>query len=71
MQQSIFRFDILTLHRVRGYQYKSEGPGEKKKNPSAYRTLHSANEKLAEANLPSPDVDGYEMEEDGIGELLG
>ncbi|KAF2220680.1 tRNA-guanine(15) transglycosylase-like protein, partial [Elsinoe ampelina] len=28
--------------RVRGYQFKSEGPGEVKRNPAAYKTLNGA-----------------------------
>ncbi|KXT12892.1 hypothetical protein AC579_10466 [Pseudocercospora musae] len=35
--------------RVRGYQYKSEGPGEAKKNPNAFRVLDDGREKLKEA----------------------
>lgn len=35
--------------RVRGYQFKSEGPGEAKRNPPAYRQLGEAEESNSEA----------------------
>ena len=53
----------LMMYRVRGYQFRSSGPGEPKKNPPAYRTLDDAAEKLAEAPLPSPRVDAGEPAE--------
>ena len=34
--------------RVRGYEVKSSGPGEAKRNPPAYRTLDDGAEKVAE-----------------------
>ncbi|KAI9658563.1 MAG: hypothetical protein M1821_002123 [Bathelium mastoideum] len=37
--------------RVRGYQIKSEGPGERRKNPLAYNTLDDIREKVADAPL--------------------
>ncbi|KAI9822622.1 MAG: hypothetical protein M1827_000341 [Pycnora praestabilis] len=52
--------------RVRGYQFKSEGPGEPKKNPLAYRTLDDAKERLAEAPIPSSSIDAGELEEKGF-----
>ena len=51
--------DVIIDNRVRGYQFKSSGPGEAKKNPSAYRSLDDAVEKLAEA------------EAEGEGSVLG
>jgi queuine tRNA-ribosyltransferase len=38
--------------RARGYQYKSEGPGELKKNQAAYKRLENGEEELVEATLP-------------------
>lgn len=48
-------------HRVRGYQYRSEGPGEAKRNPSAFsRMLQDRREQNADAPMPDanagPDV---------------
>jgi len=56
---------------VRGYQYKSEGGGEPKKNPSAYRMLDEGKEKVAEAPvMPSSEVDGEELEKKGFAEVM-
>ncbi len=52
--------------RVRGYQFKSTGHGEPKKNPLAYRKLDDRKEKLAEAALPSPNTDAKDLEEQGF-----
>ncbi|KAF7192613.1 Queuine tRNA-ribosyltransferase accessory subunit 2 [Pseudocercospora fuligena] len=50
--------------RVRGYQYKSEGPGEAKKNPNAFRVLDDGKEKLKEAKEDvMPEVNKVEAEE--------
>ena len=54
------------LCRVRGYQFKSNGPGEAKKNTLAYGTLADAREKLADAELPSPNVDADDLEQHGF-----
>lgn len=57
------------MYRVRGYQFKSEGPSEPKKNPSAYRTLDNAAEDLAEVPaMPSPSADAKDLEEQGFAE---
>lgn len=56
--------------RVRGYQYKSEGKGEPRKNPPAYRSFGNTQEKLAEARMPSPDIDAYDLEQLGFAEIL-
>ncbi|GAB7342951.1 hypothetical protein MBLNU457_g1056t1 [Dothideomycetes sp. NU457] len=58
--------------RVRGYQFRSEGPGEAKRNPAAYRNLNDQSETLAEAQnqgpIPDGGIDGQELEEKGFGE---
>lgn len=54
--------------RVRGYQFKSEGPGEPKKNAPPFQMLDEGKEKLAESNLPSADADAAELQEHGFGE---
>ena len=59
---------LLTLSRIRGYQYKSEGKGEPRINPPAYRSLNDGEEKLAEAVLPSPDIDAHDLEQQGFAE---
>lgn len=59
---------MLTEARVRGYQFKAEGPDEPKKNPTAYRKLDDAKEKLAEAVLPSPNADAGDLEALGFAE---
>ncbi|GAB7347051.1 hypothetical protein MBLNU459_g3191t1 [Dothideomycetes sp. NU459] len=53
--------------RVRGYQFRAEGPSAPKKNPSAYRTLGDAQEKLAEtAPVPSPSANADDLEAQGF-----
>ena len=59
---------LLTLYRIRGYQYKSEGKGEPRINPPAYRSLDDGEEMLVEAALPSPDVDSHDLEQQGFAE---
>ncbi|KAI9763947.1 MAG: hypothetical protein M1840_008981 [Geoglossum simile] len=54
--------------RVRGYQFKSEGPGEPKKNALAYKTLDDTREKLAEGVTPSPNVEAQDLEDRGFAE---
>ncbi|KAI9880911.1 MAG: hypothetical protein M1830_009979 [Pleopsidium flavum] len=54
--------------RVRGYQFKSSGSGESKKNALAYKTLDETAENLADASLPSPSVEASDLEERGFGE---
>ena len=58
----------LTQSRVRGYQFKSEGPGESKKNPPAFRNLNDAQERLAEALPPTPSADAQDLEAQGFAE---
>lgn len=54
--------------RVRGYQFKSEGPGEQKKNKPPFTTLDDRKEKLAEATTPNGSADAEELEEQGFAE---
>ncbi|KAK5120780.1 hypothetical protein LTR85_005846 [Meristemomyces frigidus] len=54
--------------RIRGYQYKSEGPGEAKKNKSPFTMLDDGKEKLADSTLPSADADAGELEAKGFAE---
>lgn len=58
--------------RVRGYQMKSVGGGEARKNPKAYGRLDDQIEKLAEAEsgVATPDGDAMDIEKHGIGERL-
>lgn len=56
----------LIKYRVRGYQFKSEGKGEARKNPPAYRSLDDGKEKQAEAALPNPNVDAEDLEKQGF-----
>ena len=53
---------MLTIYRVRGYQFRSEGKGGPRKNPIAYRPLNDGKDKLAEAALPSPNADADGLE---------
>ena len=48
---------MLTICRVRGYQFRSEGKGGPRKNPIAYRSLDDGKDKLTEAVLPNPNAD--------------
>lgn len=60
---------IGVLFRVRGYQYKAEGPGEAKKNAVAFKhALNDGKEKLVEAAPPAGDVDAEELEVKGFAE---
>ncbi len=54
--------------RVRGYQYKSEGPGEPKKNAAPFQTFDDKKEKLAESTPPSAEAGAAELEELGFAE---
>jgi queuine tRNA-ribosyltransferase subunit QTRTD1 len=56
--------------RIRGYQTKSAGGGEPKKNPKAYGRLDDAVQKLAEAEsgVATPTGDAAELEEYGFAE---
>lgn len=53
-------------HRVRGYQFKSEGPGEPRKNPSKFKTLDDGKEKLAEAILPDANAEAADLQAQGF-----
>ena len=54
--------------RVRGYQYKSEGPGETKKNKSPFKIFDDGKEKLAEATPPSSSATASILEGEGFAE---
>ncbi|KAG8627770.1 hypothetical protein KVT40_003643 [Elsinoe batatas] len=56
--------------RVRGYQFKSEGPGEVKRNPAAYKTLNDAEEKIAETADSNPISDVKDIEGAGLAEKI-
>ncbi|KAL8985667.1 MAG: hypothetical protein Q9205_000681 [Flavoplaca limonia] len=53
--------------RLRGYQVKS-GRAEPQRNPRAYRSLEDAQERLAEAPLPSPNADAEHLAQQGFAE---
>ena len=53
--------------RVRGYQYKSEGPGEAKRNPAPYTAL-GGSERLPESTPPSVDADADVLKQQGFAE---
>ena len=52
--------------RIRGYQFKSEGPGEAKKNKAPFTMLNDGQEKVAESTPPSMEVDAAELEDEGF-----
>ncbi|KAL9080824.1 MAG: hypothetical protein Q9157_000520 [Trypethelium eluteriae] len=53
--------------RVRGYQMRSEGPGEKKKNPSRYNTLDDIRQKIADApSEPDATMKATSLENQGL-----
>ena len=54
--------------RVRGYQYKSEGPGEPRKNKAAFTVLNDGREKIAESTPPSGEADAEQLEGQGFAE---
>ncbi|KAI6886157.1 tRNA-guanine transglycosylase [Hortaea werneckii] len=60
--------------RVRGYQFKSEGPGEPKKNTPNFKpyedgkTLNDGEEVLADSASPRADANAVEMERTGFAE---
>lgn len=62
------KHQILRADRVRGYQFKSNGPNEPKKNSLAYKALDDTAEKLADASLPSPSVEANNLEERSFAE---
>lgn len=61
---------MLTIYRVRGYQFRSEGKGGPRKNPIAYRPLDDGKEKLADAALPSPSANAEDLELQGFTDKL-
>lgn len=54
--------------RVRGYQFKAEGPGEGKKNKAPFHMLDDGKEKLAEATPPSSSATASMLEGEGFAE---
>ncbi|TKX26721.1 putative queuine tRNA-ribosyltransferase accessory subunit 2 [Elsinoe australis] len=52
--------------RVRGYQYKSDGPGEVKRNPTAFRSLDGQGEKSLETPHANPIIDVKDIEGAGL-----
>lgn len=63
----------MVFGRVRGYQFKSVGGGETKKNPRPYGRLDDAVEKLAESesSLPTPSADAEDLQANGFAEKSG
>lgn len=55
-------------HRIRGYQYKSEGPGEAKRNPVTFAVLNDRKERLAEAEPPAISASANELQAKGFAE---
>lgn len=56
----------LTKSRVRGYQFRSEGPGEAKKNPTAFNTYDSSGVETPVA--PDASEDAGDLEGKGFAE---
>ena len=57
--------------RVRGYQYRSEGPGEVKRNPPAFsRTLQDRREQNSKAPMPDADAGASVLAEQGFAEIV-
>ncbi|TKA81242.1 hypothetical protein B0A55_02372 [Friedmanniomyces simplex] len=54
--------------RVRGYQYRSEGRGEGKKNKAPFTRLGDGNEKFAESALPDANASAEVLEAQGFAE---
>lgn len=61
---------LTALCSVRGYQFKSEGPGEPKKNARAYHMLNEGKEKLEGSPLPNPTADAKDLEDRGFATAL-
>jgi len=52
---------------VRGYQFKSEGPGEGKKNAKVFKVFDQGGESLKETpSMPDPAADAEGLEEQGF-----
>lgn len=61
---------MLTIYRVRGYQFRSEGKGGPRKNPVAYRPLDDRKEKFPEPAFPGPEADAEDLEQQGFAEKV-
>ncbi|PPJ58220.1 hypothetical protein CBER1_10208 [Cercospora berteroae] len=58
-------------NRIRGYQFKSQGPGEEKKNPKThtpFKMLNDGKGKLAEATSPDPNANAGDLQAQGFAE---
>lgn len=55
---------------MRGYQFRSKGKGEPKRNSAPYRSLDNRTESLKEAIRPSPKADAADLEEIGFAEMF-
>ena len=55
--------------RVRGYQFKTEGRGEAKRNKAPFTKLDDAKERLAEAEVPRKSVDAGDLEVQGFANI--
>ena len=55
---------------VRGYQFRSKGKGEPKKNPAPYRSLDDRTERLRESIRPGPKADAADLEQIGFAEMF-
>lgn len=54
--------------RLRGYQYRSEGPGETKRNPTVFNRLDDVAAKVAESADTNPIADVKDVEATGFAE---
>lgn len=54
---------------MRGYQFRSEGPGEQKKNTKPFRMFDEGRESTAETPVvPDPNADAVELQDQGFAE---
>ncbi|KAG8529783.1 uncharacterized protein KY384_005264 [Bacidia gigantensis] len=56
--------------RIRGYQTKSEGKGEPRQNPKAYRSLNEQSRKLSEAAPLSQTAGAVDLEQLGFAQMF-
>lgn len=54
--------------RIRGYQFKSEGPGETKRNKAPFTSLGNSAQDSANTTPPSADADARTLEQQGFAE---
>ena len=60
----------LSVCRIRGYQGQSQGRGEPKKNPPAYRSLGDRRGRPVRPEAPSPEADAVDLEQVGFAEIF-